>query len=68
MIKQAREQSKESNVEFHEGSAESSPFLKDGEVDMVSWPCTCTGSTQRFDRSFLVRFPNITVIHCVKKL
>lgn len=35
MIRQVREQTKESNVEFHQGSAESSPFLKDGEVDMV---------------------------------
>jgi SAM-dependent methyltransferase len=35
MIKQAREQTKEPNVEFHESSAESTPFLGDGEVDMV---------------------------------
>ncbi|KAF2485315.1 putative S-adenosylmethionine-dependent methyltransferase [Neohortaea acidophila] len=35
MIKQAREQSRESNVEFREGSAENSSFLSDGEVDCV---------------------------------
>ena len=35
MIRQAKEQTKESNVEFHEASAEKTAFLKDGEVDMV---------------------------------
>lgn len=35
MIKQAREQTKESNVEFREGSAECSAFLKDGEADII---------------------------------
>lgn len=35
MIAQARAQSTESNVEFRQGSAESTSFLQDGEVDMV---------------------------------
>ena len=35
MIRQAREQTKETNVEFREGSAERTDFLKDGTVDCV---------------------------------
>ena len=60
MIKQAREQSKESNLEFYEGSAESTPFLKEGEVDLVSLGCVRESSTQRSDLSFSMRLPNIT--------
>ena len=35
MIKQAQEKNTSSNVEFRQASAESSSFLKDGEVDCV---------------------------------
>ena len=35
MIRQAREQTKETNVEFREGSAERTDFLEDGSVDCV---------------------------------
>lgn len=35
MIKQAKDQSTESNVEFRQGSAESTPFLDEGEVDCI---------------------------------
>jgi trans-aconitate 3-methyltransferase len=35
MIKQAKEQNTMSNVEFHQGSAESTPFLSDGSVDCI---------------------------------
>ena len=35
MIKQARQQSTQSNLELQESSAESSSFLKDGEVDCI---------------------------------
>jgi trans-aconitate 3-methyltransferase len=61
MIKQAREQSEESNLEFFEGSAESTPFLKEGEVDVVSLVQARENATERFDPLFSMRLPDITI-------
>ena len=60
MIKQAREQSKESNLEVSEGSPESTPFLKEGEVDLASVVWGPKRFTQRFDPSFSTRLSYIT--------